>query len=58
MRRASLPKPVRDGLAIGVLILVITALVGFSGAPRVLALSAPSPAPSFCRKQCPSGIAR
>jgi hypothetical protein len=43
MRRASLPKPVRDGLAIGALILVIAALVGFAGAPRVLALSAPTP---------------
>jgi hypothetical protein len=47
MRRASLPKPVRDGLAIGALILVIAALVGFAGAPRVLALSAPTPAPSY-----------
>ena len=46
MRRSSLPNRVRDGLAIGALILVIAALVGFAGAPRVLALSAPTLAPS------------
>ena len=46
MRRSSLTKRVREGLAIGALILVIAALVGFAGAPRVLALSAPTPAPS------------
>jgi hypothetical protein len=43
MRRSSLPKPVRDGLAIGAIILVIVALVWFAGAPRTLAVSAPTP---------------
>ena len=47
MRRSSLPKPVRDGLAIGAIILVIAALVGFAGAPRILAASAPTPAASY-----------
>jgi hypothetical protein len=46
MRRSSLPKPVRDGLAIGTIILVIVALVGFAGAPRTLAASAPTPVAS------------
>ena len=45
MRRSSLSKPVRDGLAIGAIILVVAALVAFAGAPRVLAVSAPTPAP-------------
>lgn len=43
MRRSSLPKPVRNGLAVGAFILVIVALVGFAGAPRTLAVSAPTP---------------
>jgi hypothetical protein len=43
MRRSTLPKPVRGALAIGALILVIAALLGFAGAPRVLATSALPP---------------
>jgi hypothetical protein len=46
MRRSTLPKPVRGALAIGALILVIAALVGFAGAPRVLAISASTPSPN------------